>query len=76
MGQVAISLVRDTAFGRGPHVLEGHHGKANLGITADSKTWLGFLAREKNLAWALVTLRIRLSGSPNWLIKFGKCVRS
>jgi hypothetical protein len=57
-------------------VEDGHNGKANLGITADSKTWLGFLAREKNLAWALVTLKIRLSGSPIWLIKFGKCFPS
>lgn len=58
------------------HVQDGHHGKANLKITADSRTWLGFLAREKNLAWALLTLRIRLFGSPLWLIRFGKCFPS
>ena len=58
------------------HVEEGHHGTPNLKITADSKTWLGFLAREKQLAWALVTLRIRLRGSPLWLVKFGKCFPS
>jgi Fe-S-cluster-containing hydrogenase component 2 len=57
-------------------VEDGHCGKANLRITADSKTWLGFLAREKHLAWALVTLKIRLIGSPIWLIKFGKCFPS
>lgn len=57
-------------------VEEGHHGQASLKVKADSKTWLGFLAREKNLAWALVTLRIRLFGSPLWLVKFGKCFPS
>ena len=57
-------------------VQEGHVGKANLRVTADSKTWTGFLAREKSLFWALLTMRIRLRGSPLWLIKFGKCFPS
>jgi hypothetical protein len=57
-------------------VEEGHHGPADLKVTADSKTWLGFLAREKSLAWALLTLRIRLRGSPLLLVKFGKCFPS
>ena len=70
--RTATVTIRDQKL----HVEDGHCGKANLGITADSKTWLGFLAREKNLAWALVTLKIRLSGSPVWLIKFGKCFPS
>lgn len=57
-------------------VEDGHHGTANLKVVADSKTWLGFLARERSLAWALLTLRIRLWGSPLWLAKFGKCFPS
>ena len=57
-------------------VEDGHQGRAQLQVTADSKTWLGFLAREKNLAWALLTLKIRLWGSPHWLIRFGKCFPS
>jgi alkyl sulfatase BDS1-like metallo-beta-lactamase superfamily hydrolase len=57
-------------------VEEGHLGTPNLKVTADSKTWLGFLARERSLAWALLTLRIRLWGSPLWLVKFGKCFPS
>lgn len=57
-------------------VEEGHQGAANLAVTADSKTWLGFLARERSLVWALLTLRIRLWGSPLWLLKFGKCFPS
>ena len=28
-------------------VLKGHLGKANFQLTADSQTWLGFLAKEK-----------------------------
>ena len=55
---------------------EGHHGPANLKVVADSRTWLSFLARETNLVWALLTLRIRLSGSPFWLVKFSKCFPS
>jgi ferredoxin len=58
------------------HVAEGHHGNANLVITADGKTWLKFLARETSLAWAMLTLRIRIKGSPLWLLKFGKCFPS
>ena len=55
---------------------EGHVGDANLKVKADAKTWIGFLAREKNLAWALLTRRIRLTGSPLWLVRFGKCFPS
>src|SRR5262249_30114466 len=43
---------------------EGHSGKADLEVTADSRTWLGFLAKERNLAWALLRRKIRLKGSP------------
>ncbi len=57
-------------------VIDGHHGSANLKITAESNTWLGFLAREKSLAWALVTRRIRLQGSPTWMVRFGRCFPS
>lgn len=57
-------------------VEEGLVGKANLKIYADSKTWLRFLSREKSLAWALLTLKIRLVGSPFWLLKFGRCFPS
>jgi Fe-S-cluster-containing hydrogenase component 2 len=54
-------------------VQEGHVGKANLSVTADSKTWLGFLAKEQNLIWALLRRKIRLGGSPQLLQAFGKC---
>lgn len=57
-------------------VEDGHHGRADLHVTADSDTWIGFLSREKSLAWALLKLRIRLWGSPLWLLRFGKCFPS
>ena len=70
--RMATVTIRDQKL----QVEEGHCGKANLRITADGKTWLKFLSREANLAWALVTLRIRLLGSPLWLVRFGKCFPS
>src|SRR6185369_546082 len=57
-------------------VSEGHSGKADLQVTADSNTWLGFLAKERNLVWALLRRKIRLKGSPRLLLAFGKCFPS
>jgi len=57
-------------------VEKGHVGRAALHVSADSRTWLGFLAKERNLVWALLTRRIRLRGSPRWLLAFGKCFPS
>ncbi len=57
-------------------VQEGHRGNADLRVTADSETWLGFLAKERSLAWALLCRRIRIKGSPKLLLAFGKCFPS
>jgi len=54
----------------------GFQGTPNLRVTADAETWLGFLAKEKNLLWALLTRRIRLRGNPKWLLELGKCFPS
>jgi putative sterol carrier protein len=51
----------------------GLQGQADLLITADSQTWLKFLAKEYPLAVALLTRKIKLAGSPRWLLAFGKC---
>jgi hypothetical protein len=48
-------------------VKEGHVGKANIRVTADSRTWLGFLAKERSLVWTLLRHKIRVKGSPRWL---------
>ena len=65
-------MIRDKAL----QVDEGHVGKADLLVTADARTWLGFLRKERNLVWALLTRRIRMKGSPRLLLAFGKCFPS
>ncbi|MBI1879825.1 MAG: SCP2 sterol-binding domain-containing protein, partial [Chloroflexi bacterium] len=55
---------------------EGHVGTANLHLTADSRTWLKFLAREQHLIWALIRRKIRMKGSPRWLLAVGRCFPS
>jgi ferredoxin len=45
-------------------------------IEADAKTWLDFLAREKNLVAALVQRRIKIKGSPRLMQSFAKCFPS
>ncbi len=57
-------------------VRDGHQGEADLRVTADSETWLGFLAKERSLLWALLRRRIRIKGSPKLLMAFGKCFPS
>ena len=54
-------------------VTDGHVGRPDLHVTADSQTWLGFLRKERNLAWALLRRKIRLKGPPKLLLAFGKC---
>lgn len=57
-------------------VVVGHQGTANLHLTADSETWLGFLAKERSLLWAFLRRKIRIKGSLSLLIAFGKCFPS
>jgi ferredoxin/putative sterol carrier protein len=57
-------------------VTAGHDGIADLHLTADSETWLGFLAKERSLLWALLRRKIRFKGSPRLLIAFGLCFPS
>ncbi|WNZ25424.1 4Fe-4S binding protein [Leptolyngbya sp. NK1-12] len=54
-------------------VQNDHLSNANLSVTADSETWLGFLAKEQNLIWALLRRKIRVRGSLKLLQAFGKC---
>ena len=57
-------------------IQDGHQGEADLKVTADSETWLGFLAKERSLLWALLRRKIRIKGSPKLLVAFGKCFPS
>ena len=65
-------VIRDGTF----TLTDGLHGSPNIRVTTDTETWLGFLAKEKNLPWALLTSRIKLRGNPKWLLAFGKCFPS
>lgn len=57
-------------------VENGLVGEAALKVTADSATWLGFLAKEKSLLWSLLTRKIRLKGKIKLLLAFGRCFQS
>jgi Fe-S-cluster-containing hydrogenase component 2 len=57
-------------------VKEGRIGIADLVVTADTRTWLGFLAHERSLIWALLLRKIKLKGSPRLLVAFSKCFPS
>ena len=58
------------------HANDGNATKPDLRVTADSDTWLGFLAKERSLVWALLRRKIRIKGSPRLLVAFGKCFPS
>jgi ferredoxin len=54
-------------------VEEGHRGTPDLDVIADAATWLGFLAKERSLLWAILRRKIRIKGSPRLLLSFGRC---
>jgi ferredoxin len=54
-------------------VNDGHVGRPDLHVTADSQTWIGFLRKERNVLWALLRRKIRLKGPPKLLVAFGRC---
>jgi len=57
-------------------VSEGHVGKPDIKIIADSKTWISFLAKENNLLIALASRKIKIKGSPLLMKKFADCFPS
>src|SRR5215813_5768141 len=57
-------------------VSEGQSGIADIIVSANSQIWLDFLAKERNLVWALLRRKIRIKGSPRLLQAFGKCFPS
>ena len=54
-------------------IKDGLLGKADFRVTADAKTWLGYLAGEASLPLALLRRKIRIKGNPRLLLAFGKC---
>jgi alkyl sulfatase BDS1-like metallo-beta-lactamase superfamily hydrolase len=65
-------VIRDKTI----EVKEGHVGTAALHVTADSRTWIDFLAKEKNLLWAIISRKVRIKGSPRLLKAFARCFPS
>ena len=54
-------------------VEDGHSGEPDLHLTADSRTWTRFLAKEAGLLPALLTRKFKLKGSPKLMGAFAKC---
>jgi len=48
-------------------------GQPDIHITADTRTWIEFLAKEKKIVWALLRRKIRIKGPLSLLSKFGRC---
>jgi len=68
----ATVTIRDQSLS----VEDGHMGTADLQVTADNRTWLGFLRKERSLVWALLRRKIKIKRSPRWLLAFGRCFPS
>lgn len=62
--------------GRKLTIQDGHIGKPDFHLTADSATWLKFLRRETHLALALLAGKFRFKGPPKLLLAFGRCFPS
>ena len=56
----ATITIRNRTF----DIKDGLLGKPDLRVTADAKTWLGFLAHEKSLPLALIRRKIKMKGDP------------
>ena len=54
-------------------VHDGLVGETDLAVRTDSRTWVRFLAGEKNIVVALLTRRIRVRGPLRLLAAFGRC---
>jgi alkyl sulfatase BDS1-like metallo-beta-lactamase superfamily hydrolase len=55
------------------NVQRGLIGKPDCTVTADSRTWLRFLRKERSIIWALLTGRIRVRGGLGRFQAFGRC---
>jgi Fe-S-cluster-containing hydrogenase component 2 len=57
-------------------VHSGQIGTPDLHVTADSRTWLEFVNKQRGILWALLTRKIRLKGQVRLLKAFGRCFPS
>jgi len=65
----ATIIIRDKTL----QVQDGHVGKPDLAVIADSQTWLRFLAHKQPILLALARRKIRIKGSAQLLQAFGRC---
>ena len=65
-------VIRDRTI----EVTDGHAGRPDLRVVADSRTWLAMLAGDVGVVSALLRRRIRLHGSPRLLRAFARCFPS
>jgi NAD-dependent dihydropyrimidine dehydrogenase PreA subunit len=68
----ATVVIRDKKL----EVSDGHTGTPDFRLSADTQTWLRFVRKEANLAWALLRGKIRIHGSPRLLLAFARCFPS
>ncbi len=68
----ATVVIKDRSI----HVKEGLDGSPDIHVTADSATWLSFLAKETSLLRALITRKIKVKGSPKLMKAFASCFPS
>lgn len=54
-------------------IRDGHDWEADVRVTADSETWVGFLRKDRNLLWAILLGKIRVKGSLKLFQAFAKC---
>jgi NAD-dependent dihydropyrimidine dehydrogenase PreA subunit len=57
-------------------VRPGHEGEADVAVTADSRTWLDVLAKNRGMLGAVLRRRIRVAGPLSLMKKFGSCFPS
>jgi ferredoxin len=57
-------------------VRAGRQHEPDLEVTADARTWLDFLARNRGLFGALLRRKIKLAGPPSLLKRFAACFPS
>ena len=66
--QFTVTIANQTC-----EVHEGLAGQPDLVVKADSKIWIGFLRKERNIVLAILTRKIRIKGDIRLLLKFAKC---
>lgn len=57
-------------------VREGHEGGPDVRVIADSKAWVGFLRKDRNLVWAILRGKVRVKGSLKLFQAFAQCFPS